>query len=67
MSFIDGSSASATLIADGDVTTIRLGHSNLRDMISGDLTFSGRLYHSLLLILIARLRVVNTRILLPFF
>jgi CRP-like cAMP-binding protein len=67
MSFIDGSSASATLVADGEVETICLAHADLRDMISGDALFGGRLYHSLLLVLIARLRVVNTRILLPFF
>jgi len=67
MSFVDGSSASATLVADGDVKTNRLTHADLHEMIDGDATFAGRLYHSLLLILIARLRLVNTRILLPFF
>ena len=67
MSFIDGSSTSATLIADGEVETIRLAHADLRDMIGGDPMFGGRLYQSFLLVLIARLRVVNTLILLPFF
>ena len=67
MSFVDGCGASATLVADGDVEALRLAHGDLREMTEADPAFAGRLYHSLLLVLIRRLRVVNTRILLPFF
>lgn len=67
MSFIDGSIASATLVADGEVTALRFDHVHLRAMIEADPPFAARLYHSLLMILIRRLRLVNTRILLPFF
>ncbi len=66
LSFIDGTPASATLLADGNVETLRLGHDDLNAMIATDPAIAGRLYHSLLKLLVHRLRVVNKRILLPF-
>ena len=66
MSFMDGLGASATLIADGEVTVQGFGHDVAEELSTSDAEFSSRFYHSLLLVEVKRLRATNTRIPLAF-
>ena len=66
MSMVDGNSASATLVADGEVKALRVAAAEVEKMIEADPTFAGRFYRSLLLAVIRRMRRINERVLLPF-
>ena len=66
ISYVDGLSASATLVADGDVEVIRIDKSAIDQMIEADATFAERFYRSLLIDAVSRLRAANKRIQLPY-
>lgn len=59
MSFVDNLGASADLVAAGDVTLEVIDQNLVDEAIELDPTFSERLYHSLLVTLINRLRHIN--------
>ena len=62
MSYIDGQSASATLVADGDVEVFRIDYPDIDSLVAGNDGFAMRLYHSLLISLCQRLRATNARV-----
>lgn len=65
MSFIDGIGASATLIASGSVTVKSVDMELVEKMAAMDSGFKERLYHSLLLTVIRRLRVIDYQMAFP--
>ncbi len=65
MSFIDGIGASATLIAKGDVKVKSVDHDMVEEMAATNPSFKERFYHSLLLTVIRRLRVIDYQMVFP--
>lgn len=65
MSFIDGIGASATLIAVGDVVVRAIDHDLVKKMELTNSGFLQRFYHSLLLTVIRRLRLLDQKIAYP--
>ncbi len=65
MSFMDGIGASATLIAAGPVTAQSVDKALVEEMVGRDASFRQRLYHSLLLTVIRRLRVLDYKLAFP--
>ncbi len=65
MSFIDGIGASATLIAAGTVKAQLVDHALIEELAGRDPGFRQRFYHSLLLTVIRRLRVLDYKIAFP--
>jgi CRP/FNR family cyclic AMP-dependent transcriptional regulator len=65
ISFIDGTGASAGVVADGDVEVLVIPHSAVDALIAEDAAFAGRFYHSILVVLCRRLRRTNMRVLPP--
>ena len=59
MSFIDRLGASATLIARSDVVARAIDRDLVEEMMAKDHTFSARFFHSLLITVIRRLRVLD--------
>ncbi|MCB1316295.1 MAG: cyclic nucleotide-binding domain-containing protein [Leptospiraceae bacterium] len=56
MSFLDEESASASVVADGDVQVEAIDTNRLRSLLASDPGFSERVYHSLAVTLSQRLR-----------
>ena len=65
MSFIDGIGASATLIAAGKVKAQLVDHTLIEELAGRYPGFRQRFYHSLLLTVIRRLRVLDYKIAFP--
>lgn len=59
LSFLDGLTTSASVIAESPVSLIRLKGDGLRAMIEADDSFAARFYHSLALSLSGRVRQIN--------
>lgn len=66
MSYVDGATASATLVADGDVEVLKIEEPIIDALVEADPAFAGRFYHSLLINTVRRLRAANRRIVLPY-
>lgn len=65
ISFVDGESASATLVADGDVEILKFARHKVEPMIRDLPGFAGGFYQSLMLTACQRLRATNIRVLPP--
>lgn len=63
MSFIDGSGASANLIADGETEMLSISRPALTAMLESNDGFAGRFFESLFLDLARKLRSTNLRVL----
>jgi len=61
MSFLSHTTASASIVASGDVELICVSHEHLDSLITKDPGFAGRFYRSLACTLAERLRVANQR------
>jgi len=61
MSFLSHTTASASIVAAGDVELICVSHEHIAGMIERDPGFAGRFYHSLARTLAERLRIANQR------
>ncbi len=59
ISFLDGESVSASVIAEGYVELIRVGESDLEALIGEDSRFASHFYQSLAVTLARRLRATN--------
>ena len=59
MSFLDGASVSADVIADGNVSVFRVDYLKLREKMKFEPEFGQRLYNSLAVTLSRRLRATN--------
>lgn len=65
ISFVDGTGASAGIVADGDVEVLVIPQQAVTAMVDADAAFAGRFYHSILVVLCRRLRRTNMRVLPP--
>ena len=61
MAFLSHTTASASIIARGDVELICVGHDHIANMVDQDPGFAGRFYRSLACTLAERLRIANQR------
>lgn len=61
MSFLDGSTPSATVLAETDSVVFSILKNRMEDKIRSDEGFGLRLYKALALFLTARLRVINAK------
>ena len=61
MSFLSHTTASASIVAVGEVELICVSHEHISSMVDRDPGFAGRFYHSLACTLAERLRVANQR------
>jgi len=65
ISFVDNHPASATIVADGDVTAVCLPGEQLQPLLKGDPALAANLYFSLLTTIAHRLRSTNMHIVTP--
>jgi CRP-like cAMP-binding protein len=61
MSFLDGQSVSANVIAVGTVEALRIDATSIKEAMKKDPSFAGRFYHSVAEILVTRLRATSKR------
>ncbi|MDV7339568.1 cyclic nucleotide-binding domain-containing protein [Terasakiella sp. A23] len=61
MSFVDHGGASATLVAKGGVVVQAIDHELVQELANKDATFLQRFYHSLLITVIQRLRLLDIK------
>lgn len=61
MSFLTHATASASIVADGEVELLCVSHANINAMIERDPGFSGRFYRSVACTLAERLHRANQR------
>ena len=65
MSFVDQRPTSAVIVADGDVSALRIVNDELREIMSRDPVLEANIYHSMLAVVARRLRSTNMRVVTP--